>query len=64
MMRSKLNFSESKTEPNPQIFQEESSFDQTSQFQNLSQFDLKKNGKLEVGDWLDVKDTVGQWLEA
>jgi len=46
-------------EPNAQIFLEESSFEQTSQFQNLSQFDLKKNGKYEVGDWVDVKDTVG-----
>lgn len=36
---------------------------QAMQTRTVASFDLSKN-KYEVGQWLDVKDTIDQWLEA
>jgi hypothetical protein len=42
-----------------------SKFDDQQIFQSrtISGFDFSKS-KLEVGQWIDVKDTIDQWLEA
>lgn len=36
---------------------------QIQQSKTIAGFDFSKS-KLEVGQWIDVKDTIDQWLEA
>lgn len=74
MLQSELNLEEAQTEDNLKLFQPENrrfrdaigvtgQSENSGQFSNVSQFNFGQR-KFEVGMWLDIKDTIDQWLEA